>query len=391
MLIRQFTEEQIMFREAYRRFLSEEVVPHMERFREQGVVDREIFKKAGEQGFLMVWPEERLGGMDDYDIRWEQVIIEELAYARCSDWFGSLHSRIVAPYITRFGTEDQIQRYIPGAVSGDIILAVAMTEPDAGSNLAGMRAQAVEREDHWILSGQKTYISNGINCDLVVVAAKTDPQNNPHAMTLFLVEAAWNGFERGRNLKKLGLKAQDTAELFFNDVKVPKANVLGEAHKGFYYLMEGLAEERLLGAMGYLAAAQLSWDLTSEFVREREVFGKPLSAMQNTQFKMAELRAELDITQCFVDQAAVAFNAGTLSAEDAAIAKLKTSELQQRVADEGLQLHGGAGFMDEYPISRQSADAKIATIYAGSSEIMKLIIGRHCLGDHYDPFNQRNF
>jgi acyl-CoA dehydrogenase len=210
-------------------------------------------------------------------------------------------------------------------------------------------------------------------------------------MTLFLVEAAWNGFERGRNLKKLGLKAQDTAELFFNDVKVPKANVLGEAHKGFYYLMEGLAEERLLGAMGYLAAAQLSWDLTSEFVREREVFGKPLSAMQNTQFKMAELRAELDITQCFVDQAAVAFNAGTLSAEDAAAAKLKTSELQQRVADEGLQLHGGAGFMDEYPISRQSADAKIATIYAGSSEIMKLIIGRHCLGDHYDPFNQRNF
>ncbi len=391
MLTRQFTEEQVMFREAYRRFLSEEVVPHMERFREQGVVDREIFKKAGEQGFLMVWPEERLGGMDDYDIRWEQVIIEELAYARCSDWFGSLHSRIVAPYITRFGTEDQVQRYIPGAVSGDVILAVAMTEPDAGSNLAGMRTQAVEQDDHWILSGQKTYISNGINCDLVVVAAKTDPQNNPHAMTLFLVEAEWDGFERGRNLKKLGLKAQDTAELFFNDVKVPKTNVLGEAHKGFYYLMEGLAEERLLGAMGYLAAAQLSWDLTSDFVREREVFGKPLSAMQNTQFKMAELRAELDITQCFVDQAAVAFNAGTLSAEDAAAAKLKTSELQQRVADEGLQLHGGAGFMDEYPISRQSADAKIATIYAGSSEIMKLIIGRHCLGDHYDPFNQRNF
>ena len=329
--------------------------------------------------------------MDDYDIRWEQVIIEELAYARCSDWVGSRHSRIVAPYITRFGSEDQIERDIPGDVSGDIILAVAMTEPDAGSNLAGMRTHAVEEDDHWILNGQKTYISNGINCDLVVVAAKTDPKNNPHAMTLFLVEAEWEGFERGRNLNKLGLKAQDTAELFFNNIKVPKSNVLGEAHKGFYYLMEGLAEERLLGAMGYLAAAQLSWDLTADFVREREVFGKPLAAMQNTQFKMAELRAELDIAQCFVDQAALAFNAGTLSAEDAAAAKLKTSELQQRVADEGLQLHGGAGFMDEYPISRQSADAKIATIYAGSSEIMKLIIGRHCLGDHYDPFNQRNF
>ena len=179
MLTRQFTEEQVMFREAYRRFLAEEVVPHMERFREQGVVDRDIFKKAGEQGFLMVWPEERYGGMDDYDIRWEQVIIEELAYARCSDWFGSLHSRIVGPYITRFGSEDQIERYIPGAVSGDIILAVAMTEPDAGSNLAGMRTHAVEEDDHWVLNGQKTYISNGINCDLVVVAAKTDPQNNP--------------------------------------------------------------------------------------------------------------------------------------------------------------------------------------------------------------------
>lgn len=391
MLTRQFTDEQTMFREAYRRFLAEEVVPHMERFREQGIVDREIFKKAGEKGFLVVWPEERFGGMDDYDIRWEQVIIEELAYARCSDWFGSLHSRIVAPYITRFGTKEQIERYMPGVVSGDIILAVAMTEPDAGSNLAGMRTQAVEHDDHWLLTGQKTYISNGINCDLVVVAAKTDPQNNPHAMTLFLVESAWGGFERGRNLKKLGLKAQDTAELFFNDIKVPKANVLGEAHKGFYYLMEGLAEERLLGAMGYLAAAQLSWDLTADFIREREVFGKPLSTMQNSQFKMADLRAELDIAQCFVDQAALAFNAGTLSAEDAAIAKLKTSELQQRVADEGLQLHGGAGFMDEYPISRQSADAKIATIYAGSSEIMKLIIGRHCLSDHYDAFNQRNF
>ena len=363
----------------------------MERFREQGIVDREIFKAAGEKGFLMVWPEERFGGLDDYDIRWEQVIIEELAYARCADWFGSLHSRIVAPYITRFGTEEQMQRYIPGAVSGDIVLAVAMTEPDAGSNLAGMRTHAIEQDDHWVLNGQKTYISNGINCDLVVVAAKTDPHNNPHAMTLFLVESNWEGFERGRNLKKLGLKAQDTAELFFNDVKVPKANVLGEAHQGFYYLMCGLAEERLLGAMGYLASAQLSWDLTATFVQEREVFGKPLAAMQNTQFKMAELRAELDITQCFVDQSALAFNEGTLSAEDAAMAKLKTSELQQRVADEGLQLHGGAGFMDEYPISRQSADAKIATIYAGSSEIMKLIIGRYCLGDQYEPFNQRNF
>ena len=391
MLPRHFTEEQTLFRSAYRRFLAEEVVPHMERFRDQGIVDRAIFQKAGEQGFLMVWPDEAYGGMGDYDIRWEQVIIEELAYARASDWFGSLHSRIVGPYITRFGSKAQQDRYMPAAVKGDVILAIAMTEPDAGSNLAGMRTTAVEDGDYWRINGQKTYISNGINCDLVVVAAKTDPQNNPHAMTLFLVESGFEGFERGRNLKKLGLKAQDTAELFFNDCKVPKANVLGEVHKGFYYLMEGLAEERLLGAIGYLAGAQLSWDLTAQFVKEREVFGKPLSHMQNTQFKMAELRTELDICQTFIDQCTLAFNRGELSAADAAKAKLKTSELQQQVADEGLQLHGGAGFMDEYPISRQCADAKIATIYAGSSEIMKLIIGRDCLGDDYNPFNTRNF
>lgn len=391
MLPRHFTEEQTLFRSAYRRFLAEEVVPHMERFRDQGIVDRAIFQKAGEQGFLMVWPDEAYGGMGDYDIRWEQVIIEELAYARASDWFGSLHSRIVGPYITRFGSKEQQHRYMPAAVKGDVILAIAMTEPDAGSNLAGMRTTAVEDGDYWRINGQKTYISNGINCDLVIVAAKTDPQNNPHAMTLFLVESGFEGFERGRNLKKLGLKAQDTAELFFNDCKVPKANVLGEVHKGFYYLMEGLAEERLLGAIGYLAGAQLSWDLTAQFVKEREVFGKPLSHMQNTQFKMAELRTELDICQTFIDQCTLAFNRGELSAADAAKAKLKTSELQQQVADEGLQLHGGAGFMDEYPISRQCADAKIATIYAGSSEIMKLIIGRDCLGDDYNPFNTRNF
>jgi len=391
MLARQFTEEQHMFRQAYRRFVTEEIVPHMEGWRAAGIVDRKLFKRAGDQGFLMVWPEECYGGMDDYDIRWEQIIIEELAYARASDWFGSLHSRIVGPYITRFGNKEQQDRYMPRAVSGDLILAIAMTEPDAGSNLAGMRTTAVDAGDHWLLNGQKTYISNGINCDLVIVAAKTDPDNNPHAMTLFLVEPGFEGFARGRNLKKLGLKAQDTAELFFNDTKVPKANVLGEVHRGFYYLMEGLAEERLLGAMGYLAAAQLSWDLTADFVNERQVFGKSLAQLQNTQFTLADLRTELDIAQSFVDQCAIAFNAGTLTAADAAKAKLKTSELQQQVADKGLQLHGGAGFMDEYAISRQCADAKIATIYAGSSEIMKMIIGRDCLGTDYKPFNTRNF
>ena len=391
MLPRDFTDEQNMFREAYRKFLATEIVPHMEAWRDAGIVDREAFRKAGEQGFLMVWPDEKYGGMGDNDFRFEQVIIEEAAYARAGDWYATLHSRLVGPYLTRFGSEEQCQRFMPGCVSGETILAVAMTEPDAGSDLAGMRTAAVEKDDHWVLSGSKTYISNGINADLVVVAAKTDPDNNPHAMTLFLVERGMEGFERGRNLEKMGLKAQDTAELFFNDVKVPKANVLGEPGKGFYYLMEGLAEERLIGAAGYLASAQLSWDLTAEFVKERKVFGKPLTAFQNTQFKLSELRTELDIAQNYVDQCVAAFNAGQLSAVDAAKAKLVTSEIQVKVADIGVQLHGGAGYMDEYPISRQFTDAKISTIYAGSSEVMKIIISRDCLGEDYAPFNTRNF
>ncbi len=249
----------------------------------------------------------------------------------------------------------------------------------------------MEKDDHWVLNGSKTFISNGINADLVIVAAKTDPENNPHHMTLFLVERGMEGFERGRNLKKMGLKAQDTAELFFNDVKVPKENVLGEPGQGFIYLMEGLAEERLLGAVGYLAGAQLSWDLTADYVQERKAFGKPVAAFQNTQFKLAEMRTQLDIAQTYVDQQVAAFNAGALTAVDAAKSKLHTSELQVQMAELGVQLHGGHGYMDEYPISRQYTDAKISTIYAGSSEVMKIIISRDCLGTDYVPFNTRNF
>ena len=391
MLPRDFTEEQTMFREAYRQFLAEEIVPHMEGWREAGIVDRSAFSKAGEAGFLMVWPDEKYGGIGDNDFRFEQVIIEETAYARVGDWFSTLHSRLVGPYLTRFGNEEQQERFLPKCVSGECILAIAMTEPDAGSDLAGMRATAVEHEDHWLINGQKTFISNGINADLVIVAAKTDPENNPHHMTLFLVERGMEGFERGRNLKKMGLKAQDTSELFFTDVKVPKDNVLGEPGKGFYYLMEGLAEERLIGACGYLSAAQLSYDLAADYVKERKIFGKPVAAFQNTQFTLAELRTELDFAQAYLDQCVAAQNAGCLSAVDAAKAKLACSELQVKAADIGVQMHGGNGFMDEYPISRQYTDARISPIYAGTSEVMKLIISRECLGDDYTPFSTRNF
>mgnify|MGYP003630453824 CR=1 FL=1 len=391
MLQRDFTEEQQMFRDAYRKFLAAEIVPHMESWREAGIVGREAFKKAGEQGFLMVWPEEKYGGLGDPDFRFEQIIIEETAYARVGDWYNSLHSRLVGPYITRFGTEEQCQRFLPRCISGEAVLAIAMTESDAGSDLAGMRSQAVEHDDYWLLNGSKTFISNGINADIVVVAAKTGPADKPHHMTLFLLERGMAGFERGRNLKKMGLKAQDTAELFFNDVKVPKSNVLGEPGQGFIYLMKGLAEERLIGASGYLSAAQVSWDLTADYVKERKAFGKPLAAFQNTQFKLAEKRTELDLAQVYVDQCVKSFNAGALTAVDAAKAKLVTSELQVAIADLGVQLHGGHGYMDEYPISRQYTDAKISTIYAGSSEVMKIIISRDCLGDTYVPFNTRNF
>jgi acyl-CoA dehydrogenase len=391
MLQRDFTEEQHMFRDAYRKFLAAEIVPHMESWREAGIVDRAAFRRAGEQGFLMIWPDEQYGGTGDADFRFEQIIIEETNYARCGDWFNTLHSRLVGPYLTRFGNAEQCQRLLPACVSGEKILAIAMTEPDAGSDLAGMRTTAVEKDDHWVLNGAKTFISNGINADIVIVAAKTDPENNRHHKTLFIVERGMPGFERGRNLKKMGLKAQDTAELFFNDVKVPKANVLGEPGKGFIYLMEGLAEERLLGAVGYLACAQLSWNLTLDYVKERKAFGKPVAAFQNTQFKLAEMRTQLDMAQVYIDQCVAAFNAGKLTGADAAKAKLATSELQVTMADLGVQMHGGAGYMDEYPISRQYTDAKISTIYAGSSEVMKIIISRDFLNDNYVPFNKRNF
>lgn len=380
-----------MFRSAYRQFLAKEIVPNMETWREAGIVDRQAFTKAGEQGFLMVWPEEQYGGTGDSDFRFEQIIIEETAYARASDWYNTLHSRLVGPYINRFGNHEQKMRFLPKCASGETILAIAMTEPDAGSDLAGMRSRAVDMGDHWVLNGSKTFISNGINADLVIVAAKTGDPEKTHAMTLFVVERGMEGFSRGTNFKKLGLQAQDTSELFFDDVKIPKANQLGEAHKGFGYLMQGLAEERLIGACGYLSAAQLSFDLTLEYVKERKAFGKPVAAFQNTQFKLAELRSELDFAQAFVDKCVEAHNLDELSAQDAAKAKLVTSELQVSAAATGVQLHGGSGFMDSSPISRQLADSYISPIYAGTSEVMKLIISRDFLDGNYEPFNERNF
>jgi long-chain-acyl-CoA dehydrogenase len=390
MLKRDFTEEQMLFRDAYRKFLQQEIVPHMEQWREQGIVDREAFRKAGEQGFLMVWPEEQYGGTGDDDFRFEQIIIEENQYALTADWNCTLHSRLVGPYLKRFGNDEQKQRFLPKCVTGESILAIAMTEPDAGSDLAGMRATAIDQGNHYLLNGNKTYISNGINADVIIVAAKTDPVDNPRKMGLFIVERGAAGFERGAMLKKMGQKGQDTAELFFQNVIVPKENLLGDATKGLSYLMEGLAEERLIAAVECLAAAQKAFDITLDFTKDRKLFKKTLGDFQNTQFKLADLRAELDMQQVYVDQCVKALAQDVLSAVDAAKAKLLTSELLCRVVDEGVQLHGGAGYMDEYPICRMYTDARVTRIYAGTSEVMKLIVGRDLYRDESVPFIDRD-
>ena len=260
-------------------------------------------------------------------------------------------------------------------MTGESILAVAITEPGAGSDVAGIRTRAEDKGDHFLLNGSKTYISNGINADLVIVVARTDPDKR-HGMSLFVVEEGMEGFERGRNLGKMGLKSQDTAELFFNNVRVPKENLLGELHRGFYSLMHFLAEERLIGAVGYLANAEAAFEETMEYITDRHAFGQPIANFQNTRFKMADMRTQLDVAQSFLDQCVMQHNEGELTAEDAAKAKLHCSEVEAKIVDECVQLYGGAGYMDEYTISHRYTDARVSRIYAGSSEIMREIIAR---------------
>lgn len=381
--MRNFTEEQDMFRAAYRKFLEQDIAPNMARWRDNGIVDREAFEKAGEQGFLMVWPEEQYGGLGDNDFRYEQIIIEETVRQQCGEWFNTLHSRLVGPYLYHYANQEQRERFLPDCVSGKKILAIAMTEPDAGSDLSGMRTTVKQEGDHFILNGSKTYISNGILADYVVVAAKLEGSDNPHAMVLLVVERGMNGFERGRNLDKMGLKAQDTAELFFNNVKVPMANVLGEPGKGFYYLMEGLAEERLLNAVGTIANARVAFNVTRDFVMQRKAFGKKVSDFQNTQFQMAEMDAEIEVAQVYLDHCVAMHNEGKLTANMGAKLKLIGAETEWKMVDLGVQLHGGAGYMQEYDICRMFTDARISRIYAGTSEIMKLILGRDIFSDSY--------
>ncbi|MBV7407823.1 acyl-CoA dehydrogenase family protein [Maritimibacter sp. DP1N21-5] len=366
--------EHEMFRDQVRRYLRDTMSDKVSKWREQGHVDKEDFLAFGEQGWLCLWADEEHGGLGIRDIRYDQVLQEETVRWTDSGFFHNAHSMLVGPYLDRFANADQKARFLPGAVSGETIMAIAMTEPDTGSDLAAIRTKAEDMGDHYLLNGSKTYISNGIIGDLCVVAAKTGAKRGE--IGLFVVTSDMEGFSRGRHLKKMGLQAQDTAEIRFDNVKVPTENLLGEAGMGFSYMAECLAVERTMSAIGSLAHAQVAFDITLDFIKERTAFGQPVGTFQNTRFVMADLRARLDATQAWLDQCVMLANAEKLTPEDAAALKLVTSELQGEVVDAGLQFHGGAGYMDEYAISHMFRDARIARIYAGTSEIMKEIIGR---------------
>ncbi|MDF1803383.1 acyl-CoA dehydrogenase family protein [Thalassovita sp.] len=367
-----FDEEHEIFRRSVRKWAETEVFPHGETWRDAGCVSAEVWKKAGEQGFLCMYADEKYGGLGLDDFRYDMILAEEIN-PREPGFFIALHNRIVGPYLQKLGTDEQRARFMPQVVSGDCVLAIAMTEPGTGSDLGGVTTRAVDAGDHWVLNGSKTYISNGFLCGLVVVAART---GEGHEIGLFLVEDGMEGFARGRNLKKMGLASQDTAELFFDNVKVPKSNVLGDPRKGFKAMMMNLAEERIMGAVGFMARAEHAFNITMEYITERRAFGQPIGTFQNSRFKMASMRTELDAGWALSDHCVREHLTGALSAEMAAEAKLFTSELEGRVVDECVQLHGGAGYMEEYEISRLYGDARISRIYAGTSEIMREIIGR---------------
>ena len=368
-----FTAEHEAFRDLARTFLAKEVVPHHERWEAAGVVDREVWLAAGRAGLLGFFVPEEYGGGGVTDLRYSAVLTEESARAGASGPAFALHNDIIGPYLTDLATEEQKRRWLPGFCTGEIITAIAMTEPGAGSDLQGMRTTAIRDGDEYVLNGQKTFISNGILADLVIVVARTDPAAGHKGISLLVVERGMPGFERGRNLDKIGQKAQDTAELFFADVRVPAANLLGEEGHGFAYLMRNLPAERLSIAVGAMAAAEVVFDLTLQYCKTRQAFGRPIGSFQHNRFVLAEMATEMELGRTFVDRCLVE---PELTAETAAMAKWWCTELQKRVVDRCLQLHGGYGYMIEYPIAKAYLDSRISTIYGGTTEIMKEVIGR---------------
>ncbi|MEU6696974.1 acyl-CoA dehydrogenase family protein [Pseudonocardia sp. NPDC046786] len=376
-----FDDEHDAFRDLCRTFIAKEITPHHERWEDEGQVDRSIWTAAGAAGLLgMAVPEEYGGGGVD-DFRYNAVLDEEIVAAGTSGVGYPLHNDVVAPYLLRLCTEEQKQRWLPGFCSGELITAIAMTEPGTGSDLQGIATSAKQDADgDWILNGSKTFITNGILADLVIVVAKTDPDAKHLGFTLFVVERGMPGFERGRRLKKVGMKAQDTAELSFTDVRVPDANRLGEAGQGFVYLMQNLAQERLSIAVASVAGAEAALRLTLEYTKERKAFGRPVANFQNTRFELAEMDTEVSIARVFVDRCLREHVTSELSVPDAAKAKWWCSDLQNRVVDRCVQLHGGYGYMLEYPIARAFVDSRVQAIYGGTNEIMKEIVGRSLIG-----------
>ena len=374
-----FDDEHELFRDSVRRFIAAELAPLNEAWERAGIVDRDMFRSAGKHGFLgMAVPTEYGGGGVD-DFRYNLVIGEEVQRAGINaaglGW--TLHNDICLPYFLSLGTEEQKARWLPGICSGDLITAIAMTEPGIGSDLASMTTTAMRDGDRYVLNGSKTFITNGINADLVVTAVKTDPSERHRGMSLVVVERGMDGFERGRNLDKIGMHAQDTAELFFTDVQVPVANLLGEEGEGFGYLVSNLPQERLSIAATGVAAARAAFEQTLSYVTERQAFGQAVGTFQNTRFRMAEMATEIELGQTYIDRCVLGLNAGELTAEEASMAKWWCTELQGRVVDMCVQLHGGYGYMAEYPVARAYADARVTRIYGGTTEIMKEIIGRN--------------
>jgi alkylation response protein AidB-like acyl-CoA dehydrogenase len=373
-----FDEDHEMFRDSVRRFLAKEVVPFNDEWERGGIVDRTMFQRFGENGFLGMAVPEEFGGGGVADFRYNTIIAEEVQAAgvNAAGAGVQLHNDVCVPYFTDLTTDEQKQRWLPGICSGELITAIAMTEPGTGSDLASITTTAIRDGDHYVVNGSKIFITNGINSDLVVVVVKTDPTQRHRGMSLLVVERDTPGFERGRNLDKMGMHAQDTAELFFADARVPVANRLGDEGTGFASLVRNLPQERLSVAVNAVAAAKAAFDWTLAYTKERTAFGQPVATFQNSRFKLAEMATEVEVGQAYVDKCLAAHVAGDLTAEDAAMVKWWTTELQARVIDTGVQLHGGYGYMTEYPIARAYVDARVTRIYGGTTEIMKEIIGR---------------
>ena len=371
-----YTAEHEDFRKSARTFFEREVVPHHDQWEKDGIVPREVWTKAGEAGLLCFDVPEEYGGPGVDDFRYNVILTEEQARAGASGPGFSVHTDIIVPYLITLADDEQKQRWLPGTVSGEIITAIAMTEPGAGSDLQGIRTTAVDKGDHYLLNGSKTFISNGINADLVIVVARTDPEAGHKGISLLVVERGMEGFERGRNLDKIGLHAQDTAELSFTDVAVPKENLLGQEGEGFIYLMQNLPQERLIIAAQAVAACEGILAMCLEYATTREAFGKPIGKFQHNRFLVAEMATETTVARAFLDDCLRKHLDKKLTAVDAAMAKWWTTELQNKLVNQGVQLHGGYGYMMEFPIAKAYLDSRISTIYGGTTEIQKEIIGR---------------